>query len=77
MTESPIPTEKISSPKHSNVFDVIISALTSKEFLDSKVKMAWRVGIELPHRGSIRMTYLIQYLGLLSYIMSFSFKINI
>ena len=40
------PIEKISPPKNMNVSDVIISALTSKEFQYSKMKIDGRVGMK-------------------------------
>ena len=39
LTASLTPTEKISSPKSTNVHDVIISAITVKEFQDEKLKL--------------------------------------
>ena len=46
MASQPIPIEKISPPKNMNVSDVIISALTSKEFQYSKMKIDGRVGMK-------------------------------
>ena len=50
------------------MFSVIISQLTSKEFHDSKIKISGRVIMESPFspHGSIKTSYVIQFRGLLS-----------
>ena len=34
---SPVPTEKVFSPENTNVYDVVISAVTLKKFQDSQI----------------------------------------
>ena len=39
VTASSVPTEKISSVKNTNIYDVVISALTSKNFKVQNCKL--------------------------------------
>ena len=46
VTAYPIPTEKILSLKKILMFSGLFSALTLKEFQDSKIKITWMVGMK-------------------------------
>ena len=43
--------------KNTNISYVIIFVLSSKEFQESKLKIAGMVDKEFPHRGSIKTSY--------------------